>query len=297
MYTPHFPNRHIATSTATSAVTTHTTSSSNAPTLSNQKLYELCTHYGKLALHYRRKFIGLLPEVNRRRLYEQKGFNSIYEFAAKLAGVSREQVDIVLCLEKRFEDKPELKKTLIQGEISVNKLAKIVSIATAENDRLLVEQAKLLSSRALETLVQDIKWDFKPKIPTKSLHVQTLELAPDVEYELIELQQKGIDVNQFLRETLQNRRLEIAREKEKLGTFCETKVTRHIPAKIRKIVHAEHGTKCAIAHCQKPSQTIHHTARFAIAKNHDPHFLAPLCREHHQIAHSIDQKFTSHRSP
>ena len=84
-------------------------SNQNFPTivnLSDENLFKLCRIYGARALEWRNKFIGLLPEVNRRRLYEQKGFSSIFEFAAKLAGVSREQLGTVLSLDRKFEDKP-----------------------------------------------------------------------------------------------------------------------------------------------------------------------------------------------
>lgn len=40
--------------------------------ISDKELYALCKKYGENALQWRRKFIGLLPEVNRRRLYEKK---------------------------------------------------------------------------------------------------------------------------------------------------------------------------------------------------------------------------------
>lgn len=83
---------------------------------------------------WRQKFLGLLPEVYKRRLYEKKGFGSIFEFAKKLAGVSEEQVRLVLNLEKRFEDKPILKALLVEGTVSVNKLARIVSIANGTGD-------------------------------------------------------------------------------------------------------------------------------------------------------------------
>ncbi|MBI4994924.1 hypothetical protein HZC21_04765, partial [Candidatus Peregrinibacteria bacterium] len=98
--------------------------------LTDEKLYELCKKYGMAARLWRQKFIGLLPEVNRRRLYERKGFSSIFEFAAKLCGLSKEQVYLTLNLEKRFEDKPVLKRMLENGEASINKLTRIVSIAT-----------------------------------------------------------------------------------------------------------------------------------------------------------------------
>jgi len=77
-------------------------------TLSDEALYDQCAQYGALALYYRRKFTGLLPEVNRRRLYERKGFSSIFEFAFKLAGLSEVQVKLALRLNERFEDKPIL---------------------------------------------------------------------------------------------------------------------------------------------------------------------------------------------
>ncbi len=35
---------------------------------------------------------------------------------------------------------------------------------------------------------------------------------------------------------------------------------------------------------------IHHTQRFSLASTHDPHYLAPLCKEHHQLAHAVDLK-------
>ena len=105
-------------------------------------------------LHRRR---GLLPEVNRRRLFEKKGFQTILEFAAKLAGVGEKQLDMVLNLEKRFQDKPDLHKALVNGEVSVNKLARVVSISTPENQSFLAEQVKILPQKALETFVRGEK--------------------------------------------------------------------------------------------------------------------------------------------
>jgi hypothetical protein len=89
-----------------------------------------------------RKFIGLLPEVYKRKLFEKKGFSSIFEFAAKLCGLSQEQVRLTLNLERRFEEMPTLKSMLENGEASINKLARIVSIATPENERELAANVK-----------------------------------------------------------------------------------------------------------------------------------------------------------
>lgn len=234
--------------------------------------------------------------MNRRRLYDKKGFGSIFEFAKKLCGLSEEQVRRVLNLEERFKDKPKLHRALVSGEVSVNKLARVTSVVTPENEAFWAEKAKQLPSRALETFLKDIKNEnqyglFKPQNVEKSVHVHKLEgvnLRPDVLAELLELQRKGIDVNQLLREFLERRRQELAEEKKELGVMPAK--SRYIPVKIRRYLEKEYGKLCSINGCQRPATTIHHTQRFALAENHNPKYLAPLCKDHHIIAHAIDVK-------
>ena len=328
--------------------------------VTDEKLFELCKRYGTSALLWRQKFTGLLPEVNRRRLYERKGFSSIFEFAARLCGLSQDQVHLALNLEKRFEKMPTLKKMLEDGEVSINKLTRVASIATVENQEELAEKVKILPVSALNTLVKDEKFArgnplnsegenganlfgeienqnglSKPLFDGKSLYVQTLEddknidkklgdqtleiakrslnfgsdgcaktdglsfqLAEDVKKELEELNSKGIDVNEFLRKALKQRKEEIEERKEEIARELEDtkerndarEPSRYIPAKVKKIIKEEYGTKCSIPNCQKQAEVLHHTQKFGLAHSHDPRFLAPLCHEHHLIAHSIDVK-------
>jgi len=127
-------------------------------TISDENLYNLCKQYGEHARIWRQRFAGLLPEVFKRKLYEKKGFISIFEFSKKLAGMSEEQVRLVLNLEKRFENTPALKSLLTDGKVSINKLARIVSIAKPENEIFLARQVQFLSKSAVETLVGDEKF-------------------------------------------------------------------------------------------------------------------------------------------
>lgn len=258
----------------------------------NEKLYELCKKYGSQARLWRQKFIGLLPEVNKRRLYKEKGFASIFEFAAKLCGLSAEQVRLTLNLEKRFEDKPILKRMLENGEASINKLTRIASIVTPENEKELAEKIKVLPTSALNTLVRDEK-----RITTlfgdKGLYVQTLQfqLADDITEEFNELHLKGIDVNKLLREMLKRRQTEINNKKEEIAENIQPTKSRYIPVETRRLLKEEYGEKCSIATCQQPSEEIHHTQKFSLSRNHNPKFLAPLCRDHHVIAHNIDLQY------
>jgi len=145
----------------------------------------------------------------------------------------------------------------------------------------------------------------------------TLHLSPEVQQKLLELQQKGIDINNFILESLQKREQEIAERKEEISkqilkreeekfvkNFMKNSMensaessawksnerfpTKHIPISARKILHEEFGKKCSIKNCQKPSVQIHHIQRFFASQSHDPRYLAPLCKEHHELAHSAD---------
>jgi hypothetical protein len=267
--------------------------------LSDKNLYRLCKRWGAEALHARRKFAGLLPEVNKRRLYERRGFSSIYEFAARLAGMSRDQVDVVLRLEKRFEDKPVLHAALTGGKISANKLARVAAIATAENEKAIAEKIEPLSQKAVEVFVRDFKNANGLQIPfcdAKSLRAQTLKLDEDVERELTEMQERGLDVNEFLRNALQQRRNEIAKMKAEISKEEEAKheeramigfpASRRISVKTIRIVRREWGIKCASPGCGRQAGQIHHERPFAACQSHDPHNLKPLCGGHHELAHT-----------
>lgn len=123
--------------------------------MTDEELYTNCLEYGALALYYRRKFIGLLPEVNRRELYLKKGFSSIFEFAFKLAGLSEEQVKRAISLEERLEACPILKALFQNGDVSIHKISRIAAVATPENELFWAQQVQTLPQKALETLIRD----------------------------------------------------------------------------------------------------------------------------------------------
>lgn len=267
--------------------------------ISDEKLLSLCERFGRRTLMWRRKFIGLLPEVNRRRLYEKKNCHSIFEFAAKLAGLSEEQVRLALRLDRRFEDKPSLKSLLTKGEVSLNKLERIASIATPENETDLAEKVRILPKSALETLVRDERYfqqenGFKePIFGIKSTPGRALsfELSPELVDELNTLHAQGKDPNALMLELLEERKRKIEEKKQAMSNATPRNNSRYIPVQIRKLLKEEFGKKCSIKSCLLPATEIHHTQRFSLASTHDPNYLAPLCKAHHQIAHSIDQRY------
>lgn len=344
-------------------------SSTNLSSLSDKNLYQLCKNYGYESLKWRWKFIGLLPEVNKRKLYEKKGFESIFVFAKKLAGISEEQVHRALNLEEKFSTMPTLQTLLVKGEVSINKLARVASIATTKNEEFLAHQVKILSKSAVETFIKDERWaaknesgfdriitgnssligqqksdDFKiqnglfklsnshKSVPghnytsneesnsqkSNKQNFQAffdLKLSPEIQQKLLKLQQKGIDINELLLEFLQKREQDIKQRKEEISRkvlereekkktyinevseYCleKPKMTRYKPTAVTKILEEEYGTKCAIPHCQKQATETHHALPFSMSQSHDPHFLFPLCKEHHELEHSINSQYQKYK--
>lgn len=122
--------------------------------LSDPELYARCKDYGALALHWRGKFAGLLPEVARRGLHRRRGYESIYEFAAKLGGMSENAVDRVLNLSKKLEDKPVLRAMLESGEAGWAKIQRVAFTATPETDAFWANKVKNMPSLALEEYIK-----------------------------------------------------------------------------------------------------------------------------------------------
>ncbi len=301
--------------------------------VSDEKLYELCRQYGKQALEWRNKFAGLLPEVERRKLYLRKGFGSIFEFAFKLAGLSEAQVKLALSLDQKFADKPALLELLTGGKVSAGKLVRVAAVATVENQNFLAGQVRLLPQKALEVLARDMKNEMAWALPgqkndeqnglfemkndamvLRAQKIERLGLSEEVVEKLSWMKEKGIDVNELILEFLKKRDQEIEAKKTKIAEEImeresrkewleylgfrkdeSRKISRYIPMEVRKILREENGTKCAVPRCKKAAEEIHHAARFGLVKAHDPRYMAPLCREHHAIAHSMDAKWLEKR--
>lgn len=257
---------------------------------SDEQVLRECVRYGEEARKWRNRFLGLLPEVHRRKLYEKHGCSSVFEFAYKVGGVSEAQVKDAIRFEERLQETPLLHGLLVRGEVSMHKIERVLSIAEPANDEFLANQVQILSQRAVDTLVRDIK-HVDVNIPSPgdaSACARNIELDPELVNRLEELKQKGIHVSELLTQLLDRREQEIEQEKEVIAQQCKQANSRYIPSRTRRIVVQEYGTKCSIRTCHKLSQQIHHTQRFSLSKMHNPHYLAPLCKEHHEMAHARD---------
>lgn len=242
-----------------------------------QTLHQQFSEYGQNAREWMRKCILLLPEINRQQIWRKKKFSSLYEYAAKLAGMSRHTVDEALRVLKKLEDKPALLELI--KEKGFQRVRPIASIATTETQNFWAEKAKQMSKHALETYVKDYRLEILPGEELVSEKV-ILELHPTLAQKLRTVQKRS-DFEEILEKVLQE-----ASEREKIEQPSSIQSSsRYIPKATHEYLEKRTSGLCSYPSCKRLATSLHHTQRFALEKIHDPARMRLLCTAHERIAH------------
>ncbi len=243
--------------------------------------------YGRNAREWTRKCALLLPEIVRERVWEKKGFDSVYTYARVLAGMSRNAVDDALHILHSIEMMPALQKVVaLKG---LNAVRPVVAIATSETALFWAEKAMNMSKHTLEMYVKEqrecrtgtennIEFPYQQAIAKKII---ALDVDPEVALALEKLKGKDGDWNTLMKELLEMREKMLAQEKP------EEKVTesRHIPAAIERFVIERARGVCELRACAKKYEILHHIQRFALERVHDPSRIVALCKPHERMVH------------
>jgi len=242
-----------------------------------RKIHQQFSDYGRNAKEWMRKCELLLPEIDRRQIWRKKRFASIYEYAAKIAGMSKARVDDSLRIYKKIEDKPSLLE-LAQRK-GLQRVRPVAVIATDETDEFWAGKAAGMSKLALQTYVHDYRLESCSRTEIQSVKVQ-MELDPDVATQLEKM--KGLGTwNELMKKLLAGE----ARQKRSEAPEPIKTSSRPIPKLIRNRVEERTRGLCAAPHCTRPATSLHHTQRWALEKVHDPARLQALCTAHERIAH------------
>ncbi|HBB02358.1 MAG: hypothetical protein US89_C0010G0020 [Candidatus Peregrinibacteria bacterium GW2011_GWF2_38_29] len=257
-----------------------------------QNLHEKFVFYGKNAKEWMRKCVLLLPEINRLRIWEKKGFGSIHEYAAKLAGMSRNSVDEALRILRKVEDKPELRWVI--DKKGINAIKPIVTIATQETADFWAEKAMEMSKNTLEVYVKEFKKAHVEEknnksefLPRKEFYavpqVQniSMELDPEIAKQLEKLKGQG-NWNELMQKLLEAYKS----QNEAKKPIPQENAKRYTSAKIKKYVLTKTNNTCAFPNCTKKYKYLHHADRFALTHEHNPDTLIPLCKAHERLAHA-----------
>ncbi|MBI5754353.1 hypothetical protein HZA40_04390 [Candidatus Peregrinibacteria bacterium] len=140
--------------------------------------------YGRNAKEWLRKCQLLLPQIERQQIWRRKRFKDIYEYAAKLAGMNRDQVNEALRVLHHISDKPALMKLF--EEKGLQRVRPIAAIATLENQAFLAEKGRIMSKHTLEVYLQNYRREFLPGEAAQSANLQSLPLDQESAGQLTE---------------------------------------------------------------------------------------------------------------
>lgn len=253
-------------------------------------LHTRFSEYGLNAKNWMRKCVLLLPEIDRLRVWEEKGFSSIYEYAAKLSGMNKKTVDEALRIMEKIGNRPELKKVVAKKGLWAVK--PIISVATEETDGFWACKAMKMSRSTLRTYIREVQRagpliDMEEKndqicfdnTETSQKIIFSMDLSPEVAKKLEKI--KGRDWDETIEEYLRLRRSALESEKPPL---VRTR-SRHIPVVIERFIFRRSNKKCEFPNCVKDYRILHHADRFSLVWVHDPDRIFALCEGHERIAH------------
>ncbi len=123
--------------------------------LSNDALHQKFVYLGKERHRLTHALLALLPEIFRRKIYKEKGYFSIYEYAGKLAGISQYVVDKAIGVAKDLVNKPFLEQAILtQG---IHKVALVAKLATPQTDALWADKVKNMNKESLFELAREVR--------------------------------------------------------------------------------------------------------------------------------------------
>lgn len=260
----------------------------NTSKMNINDIHEKFSEYGRNAKEWQRKCILLLPQIAKHEVWRAKGFSCIYEYAAKLAGMSKGQVEDALYILGKIENKPALMAVVeVKG---INAVRPVVAISTCEDEKFWAGKAREMSRHTLSTYVRDFRNSQQVRTGPKNeneIKIVSMQLSAKLAERLEKL--KG-DKNweEVVEELVIAKEQELENAKIKLEAAKPAAVrtnSKHIPAKISSYVRHRSRDNCEFPSCHKKAEHLHHTNRFSSDKIHDPDQIVALCEAHHDLAH------------
>ena len=248
------------------------------------RLHSQFEKYGTNAKEWMEKCVLLLPEIERREVWRKKGFGSIYEYAAKLAGMNRNKVNEALRVLSKTEDKLALRQVIEKK--GINAVKPVVTIATHETQEFWAEKATNMSKNELETYVRDFRKQANGSegLPRKASQPAKITVSMELEPEMVEQLEKlkGDGTwEEAMQKLFQARQRELERDKpEPVKTS-----SKHVPVEIDRFVLERDCSRCVFPGCNKCYDELHHADGFARVQVHDPDRIFCLCKAHHSLAH------------
>lgn len=120
-----------------------------------QKLHFRFRFYGKNAREWMRKCVLMLPELERERVWEKKGYDSLSEYAGRLSGMSKEMVYEGLRVLRAVEGMPDIMRVIEERGIGI--VRPVLTLLTRENQQFWAEKMQVMSLHTLQMYRRELE--------------------------------------------------------------------------------------------------------------------------------------------
>jgi hypothetical protein len=275
-------------------------------------LHQKFQHLAKQKRILTNKLLALLPEIYESGIYK-KYTRTIHGYAMQFAQIPESVVNKTLNLESKLQNKPLLKESI--SEFGIHKVSLVESIVTPENEKIMVEKLKSMSSKAIQTMAKEIRksenlrtFNFTVTNHTQKLFstvkklLNVSDLSDDkvfermLEYIVVARNAEYAEVSEITTEATEIVvTSKVVQNSTNTTTATNFKVAqnsnatpktnnRYIAAKTKMKIKQKYDNKCSYPDCNKKTEHLHHIERFSKCKNHNK--LVPLCKIHHEFAHN-----------
>ena len=261
--------------------------------LSNQ---ELLVSVKKVVSEERRitkEVIEHFAEVERRMLYLELGFSSMFSYATKELGYSEDEAYRRVSAARLLREIPEIAPQIELGELLVSSLCQAQKVFRKQKPTL-EEKKELLGSlvgkskREAERILDKI--DSNPRrMHSIEVDDETLELLKRIRD--LEAHKVKDGYNDLLKRIATEHLKRIDPSQKPTGTLktpCPDKVTRYIPQAVKRLVWRRDQGRCTYTHkgtrCESTyGIQIHHIIDFAMGGAHETENLRLLCAAHNKF--------------
>ena len=221
------------------------------------------------------EMLSLLPEIYKSGIFK-KYAHTIYGYALQYGQIPESVVRKTLNLEEKIAAKPILKSAI--AEVGIHKVAMVESIVTSENEEVIVEKIKNMSSAAIQAMAKELR-------QSNSFKTISLDLSTDAQ-KIFSTVKKFLNISELSDQKAFEQILEfVLLQKNTLNRpQVISSTTRHIPDKVKDAVKDEYDNKCSYPNCTNKDTSLHHLVRYAESKNHQK--IVPLCKVHHEFMHN-----------
>ncbi len=126
----------------------------NDTILQSRDLHKQFVELGRERNRLTYKLLALIPAIFQSGIYK-KHTPTIYEYAGKFGGLSKEVVKKVLRNEKYLQNKPKLKEAV--RKYGIHKVSMVATLATPETEEIWAERVEHMSKSALQVLVKEVR--------------------------------------------------------------------------------------------------------------------------------------------